>query len=88
MDDENDRDTFDSIVTISPNLIALLNDTLLTAAVTTTRRQCRCADMAAVMSIQLSNWPPIRLPRVLVSLGRIIFALDANVSLANFVSFI
>jgi hypothetical protein len=42
---------------------------LLTAAVTTTRRQWRCAEIAAVISIKCNNRPPIKLPKVLVSLG-------------------
>jgi hypothetical protein len=36
MDVENARDTLDSIVTISPNFIGWLNETLFTEAVTTT----------------------------------------------------
>jgi hypothetical protein len=76
----NVRVTSALIVTISPSLIGFLNETLLTAAVTQIRRLHRWALMAAEMSIQLSKFPPIRLPNVLVSFGMTIRALEAYVS--------
>ena len=42
----NDRLTLASMVTVSPSRMGRSNDTLLTAAVTTTLRQCRLALMA------------------------------------------
>src|SRR5579872_1201340 len=65
----NARVTLASIVTTSPSFIECLKDTLSTEAVTTMRLQCFCADIAAAMSIQCSRRPPIRLCKVLVSLG-------------------
>ncbi|MNL37563.1 hypothetical protein D3C87_1597160 [compost metagenome] len=61
--------TLASIVITSPNLIGCLKETLSTEAVTTIRLQCFCAEIAAAMSIQCNNLPPIKLLRVLVSLG-------------------
>ena len=49
------RLTLASMVTVSPSRMGWSKETLLTAAVTTTRRQWRLALMAEAMSIQLSN---------------------------------
>jgi hypothetical protein len=68
------------MVTMSPNLMGFLNETLFTADVTQMRRLHRCALMAALMSIQLSKLPPIKFPKVLVSLGMTIRVLEAYVS--------
>jgi hypothetical protein len=48
----------------------LLNDTLFTEAVTTTRFECRYAETLAMTSIHASSWPPNKFPSVLVSFGR------------------
>ena len=74
----NDRLTLASMVTVSPSLMGRSNDTLLTAAVTTTLRQCRLALMAEQMSIQFSSCPPMRLPKTLVSLGRTMWVVVAK----------
>jgi hypothetical protein len=60
--------------------MGFLKETLFTAAVTQIRRLQRCALIAALMSIQLSKLPPIKLPNVLVSFGMTIRVLDAYVS--------
>ena len=52
MDEWNARVTWDSMRTTSPNLMGRSNDTLFTAAVTTTLRQWRLALTAAATSIQ------------------------------------
>ena len=68
------------MITTSPSLIGRSNDTLFTAAVTTTRRQCRLALTAAAMSIQCSKLPPIKFPNVFVSLGNTMRTVELNVS--------
>ena len=67
------------MITTSPSLMGRSNDTLFTAAVTTTLRQCRLALTAAATSIQCSKFP-IKLPRVLVSLGNTMRTVELNVS--------
>ena len=74
----NARETLDSSVTMAPWGMASLNETLFTEAVTTVRRQCRWAAMAAQRSIQLSSWPPKRLFRLLVSFGKTISVITVS----------
>ena len=68
------------MMTTSPSLMGRSKDTLLTAAVTTTRLQWRLALTAAAMSIQYSKFPPIKLPSVFVSLGNTMCTVELNVS--------
>src|SRR5215510_3329609 len=58
--------------TVLPSLIGLSKEMLSTEAVTTGALQCFCADIAAAISIQYINLPPIRFPYTLVSFGRTI----------------
>lgn len=62
-----------------------LNETLSTDAVTTMRLQCFCAEIAAAMSIQCNNRPPIKLFKVLVSFGNTSSFMIVNDSLGIFV---
>jgi hypothetical protein len=55
-------------------------DMLSTDAVTTGALQCFCADIAAAMSIQYINRPPIKLPKTFVSLGRTISVIMVKLS--------
>ena len=57
-------------------------ETLFTEAVTTILFEQRCEDMAEQMSIKWSNLPPIRFPKVLVSLGNTISVMMALVDAA------
>src|SRR5690606_9733359 len=66
----NARVTCACMVTTSPSLIERLKETLSTDTVTTGLLQCFCAAIAEQISIQYNNLPPIKLPKVLVSLGR------------------
>ena len=59
------------------------NETLLTAAVTTTLRQWRLELIADAMSIQFKSCPPMRLPKTLVSLGKTMCVVVAKVSFAR-----
>ena len=61
-----------------------LNETLLTAAVTTTRLQCLCAATLEMRSIQANNSPPNKLPNVFVSFGKTTFVVIDKVSFAVF----
>src|SRR5262245_20895953 len=58
--------------TVLPSLIGLSKEMLSTEAVTTGALQCFCAAIAAAMSIQYINLPPIRFPYTFVSFGRTI----------------
>jgi len=69
---------------MSPKRIGFSKETLFTEAVTTIRLQCLCAAIAAVMSIQCKRRPPIKLPSVLVSLGKTISDEIVFDSLENF----
>ena len=69
-----------SIWTVFPSLIGLSKEMLSTDAVTTGALQCFCADMAAAISIQYINLPPIRLPNTFVSLGRTISVIMTKLS--------
>ena len=74
------RVTWLSMITTSPSWMGRSNDTLFTAAVTTTLRQWRLALTAAATSIQFKRLPPIKLPSVLVSLGNTMRTVELNVS--------
>ena len=63
---------FASIVTTLPLGIGLLKLTLFTDAVTEVLFECLCAAIAAIISIQYINLPPIKLSKLLVSFGRTI----------------
>src|SRR5687767_7209421 len=63
-------DTFASMWTAFPSFIGFSKEILSTEAVTTGALQCFCADRAAAISIQYIRRPPIRLPNILVSLGK------------------
>src|SRR5690349_24200130 len=65
----NARVTWASRVITLPNFGLCLKETLSTDAVTTMRLECFCAAMADTISIQCIMRPPIKLCRVLVSLG-------------------
>src|ERR1700754_5059372 len=64
------RLTLASICTTLPSLMGFSKEILSTDAVTTGAPQCFIAASAAAISIQYINRPPIRLPKVFVSLGR------------------
>src|SRR5678809_801406 len=58
--------------TVFPSFTGLSKEILSTDAVTTGALQCFCAEIAAAMSIQYINLPPIKLPYTFVSFGRTI----------------
>ena len=80
IDEVKDLEILASIVTMLPLGIGLLKLTLFTDAVTDVLLQCLCAVIAAIISIQYNNLPPIRLSKLLVSFGSTIsvrMALDS-----------
>src|SRR6187455_1019677 len=62
-------ETFASICTTFPILIGASKEILSTEAVTTGAPQCFVAARAAAISIQYIRRPPIKFPKVFVSLG-------------------
>src|SRR5688500_11217282 len=81
----NARVTLASICTVLPSLMGFSKEMLSTEAVTTGALQCLVAEMAAAISIQYINRPPIRLPNTLVSLGSTISVIMIFDSAAVFV---
>ena len=79
-----ERVTWDLRVTTFPKLMGCLNEMLSAEAVTTILLECFWAAMAATISIQCIRRPPMRLLRVLVSLGRTISVMMVTDSFANF----
>src|ERR1035438_1738943 len=61
--------TLASMWTTLPSLIGLVKEILSTEAVTTAALQCLVPETAAATSLQYIRRPPMRLPKVLVSLG-------------------
>src|SRR5690606_22690750 len=84
IDELNARETSGCIVTTSPSLMERLNETLSTDTVTTGLFECFWAAIAAQISIQYNYRPPIRLPKVLVSLGSTSSFISVYDSFANF----
>src|SRR5690606_5713513 len=71
-------------VTTFPKAIGLLKEMVSTDAVTTREFECRWAEMAATTSIQCISLPPIKLFKVLVSLGSTISVMVTSESLGVF----
>ena len=80
----NALETCASIWTTLPNLMGFLNDKLSTEAVILGALQCLPAEMAAAISIQYINLPPIKLPKTLVSLGKTNSVIIVKLSFAFF----
>ncbi len=60
------------------------NEILSTDAVTTGALECFWAAIAAAISIQYINRPPIKLPKVFVSFGKTISVIIVKLSMAFF----
>jgi hypothetical protein len=69
MEELKERVTFAEMVTTEPSLIAFEKFRLSTEAVTTILLLCLWAEIAATISIKCIIRPPIKLFKVLVSLG-------------------
>ena len=81
MDELKDLVTKAVSVTTFPSWMGLEKDILSTDAVTTILLECLCAAIADTISIQCINLPPIKLFKVLVSLGNTISVIVTNDSL-------
>jgi hypothetical protein len=72
------------MVTTLPNLTGFSKEILSAEAVTTGQLQCFIDAIAAAISIQCINLPPIKFPRVLVSFGKMSSLMVVSVSFGCF----